>query len=59
MVAWAAGGEQSYGFELGYILYICLGSELWAEAIICCWAVAVSRSNILVWANAVAVAVYR
>ena len=25
----------------GYILYICLGSELWAEAINCCWAVAV------------------
>ncbi len=24
-----------------YISYICLGSELWAEAIICCWAVAV------------------
>ena len=43
----------------GYILYICLGSELWAEAIICCCAVAVGRSNILVWANAVAVAVYR
>ena len=46
-MAWAAGGEQSYGFELGYILYICLGSELWAEAIICCWAVAVGISNIV------------
>ena len=43
----------------GYILYICLGSELWAEAINCCWAVAVGISNILVWANAVAVAMYR
>ena len=43
----------------GYILYICLGSELWAEAIICCWVEAVGISNILVWANAVAVAVYR
>ena len=42
-----------------YIIYICLGSELWAEAINCCWVVAVGRSNILVWANAVAVAVYR
>ena len=42
-----------------YIIYICLGSELWAEAIICCWAVAVGISNILVWAKAVAVAMYR
>ena len=43
----------------GYILYICLGGVLWAEAIICCWAVAVGISNILVMANAVAVAMYR
>ena len=58
-MAWAAGGEQSYGFEVGYILYICLRRELWAEAIICCWAVAVGISNMLVMANAVAMAVYR
>ena len=42
-----------------YYIYICLGRVLWAEAIICCWAVAVGISNILVMANAVAVAVYK
>ena len=59
VAAWTAGSEQCYGFELGYILYICLGSELWAEAIICCWAVAVGISNMLVWAKAVALAVHK
>ena len=41
----------------GYILYICLGSELWAEAIICCWAVAMYRQFMAkgVWLGAVAI----
>ena len=40
---WAVGEVMALRWA---IYYICLGSELWAEAIICCWEVAVGISNI-------------